>query len=281
MANKALLGALAFLALAVPAPAATLPRPAHVIVVIDENQAFWQVLGEGAKYAPWLNSIAKTGAIFTDSHGVTHPSQPNYLALFAGLTNTNGDDCPAVGFSRTAPNLASELLAAHLTFKAYSESLPKPGFMGCWTGTDISADQYGQKHAPWTQFTNVPQRLHVPFSALKSYDQLPTLSFIVPNFVDDMHDAPVKVGDDWARKNLAPLVAWAQTHDALVIFTWDEGYDRANSLPTFFVGPMVKTGRYGERIDHYRVLRTLEDMYGLAPTGKAASVQPIADVWKT
>jgi acid phosphatase len=260
------------LASARPAPA-QLPRPAHVVIVIDENQAFWKVIG--SQYAPWLNSIAENGAIFTDAHGVTHPSQPNYLALFAGVTNTNGDDCPALGFSRRAPNIASELLAAHFTFAAYSESLPSAGFMGCWSG-----DDYGRKHAPWTQFANVPQALHKPYAQLASLDALPTLTFIVPNLTDDMHDAPVKTGDDWARAHLAPLVRWAQSHDTLVIFTWDEGYDKPNTLPTFFVGPMVKTGRYAERIDHYRVLRTLEDMYGLKPTGKAADVEPITDVWK-
>jgi hypothetical protein len=253
--------------------AAALPRPAHVVIVVDENQAFWKVIG--SRYAPWLNSIAKEGAIFTDAHGVTHPSQPNYLALFAGVVNTNGDDCPAVGFSRSAPNIASELLAAHFTFNAYSESLPYAGFMGCYAD-----DSYGQKHAPWTQFTNVPQRLHLPYAKLTSYDALPTLAFIVPNLTDDMHDAPVKTGDAWAREHLASLVRWARSHDTLVVFTWDEGYDPTNTLPTFFVGPMVKTGRYGERIDHDRVLRTLEDMYGLAPTGRAAHVAPITDVWR-
>jgi acid phosphatase len=267
-----LLAAVVFAVCAAPARAA-LPRPAHVVVVIDENQAFWQVIG--SRYAPWLNAIAKTGAIFTDSHGVTHPSQPNYLALFAGVTNTNGDDCPAAGFSHAAPNIASELLAAHLTFRAYSENLPYAGFAKCWYG-----DGYGQKHAPWTQFTNVPPALHRPYAELRSYDALPTLAFIIPNMTDDMHDAPVKTGDDWARAHLTSLVAWARTHDTLIVFTCDEGYDRANSLPTFFVGPMVRAGRYAERIDHYRVLRTLEAMYGLPPSGKAAQVAPIVDVWR-
>jgi acid phosphatase len=261
--------------LAAPALAGNLPRPAHVVIVIDENEAFWQILGAGAKNAPWLNATAKTGAVFSDAHGVTHPSQPNYLALFAGVTNTNGDDCPAVGFSRAAPNLASELLAAHLTFAAYSEDLPKVGYTGCWAG-----DNYGQKHAPWTQFTNVPQTLHQPFSALRSYDALPTVAFIVPNFIDDMHDAPAKTGDDWARKHLAPLVAWAQAHDTLVIFTWDEGYDRPNTIPLFMVGPMVKAGHSAQRVDHYSVLRTIEDMYGLAPSGRAAHAAPITGVWR-
>lgn len=252
--------------------AAPLPRPAHTIVVIEENKTLRQIVG--SRSAPYLTAVARGGALFTRAYGVTHPSQPNYFALFAGLTNTNDDDCPARGISGTAPNLASELLAAKMTFAAYSESLPAPGFMGCWAGT------YAQKHAPWTHFSNVPQRLHRPLSALTSFGALPTVTFIVPNVDDDMHDGTVKAGDDWAATHLAPLLKWAAAHDALVVFTWDEGYDLGNSIPTMFVGPMVRAGTYAERIDHYRVLRTLEALYGLKPTGKAAGVAPIASIWR-
>jgi hypothetical protein len=247
-------------------------RPAHVVVVIEENRTLAQVVGSAS--APYLTTVARSGALFTHAFGVTHPSQPDYFALFAGLTNTNGDGCPARGIPRDAPNFASELLAAHFTFAAYSESLPSAGFLGCAAGT------YGQKHAPWTHFTNIPQRLHQPLTALTSFDALPAVAFIVPNVDDDMHDGTTKEGDDWAESHLTPLLQWAATHDTLVIFTWDEGYDSRNSIPTMFVGPMIRAGSYPERIDHYRVLRTLEDLYGLTPTGKAAAAAPITDIWK-
>jgi hypothetical protein len=273
---RAILGAALTLlfACASGASAATpLPRPAHVVVVIEENKTLAQVIE--SSNAPYLTAVARSGALFTHAYGVTHPSQPDYFALFAGQTNTNGDDCPARDISRTAPNLASELLAAKFTFAAYSESLPATGFTGCWAGT------YAQKHAPWVHFKNIPQSLHRPLDALKSFDALPTVTFIVPNVDDDMHDGTVKQGDDWAAKHLAPLLKWAATHDTLVIFTWDEGYAPGNSIPTMFVGPMVRPGTYTERVDHYRVLRTLEDLYGLTPTGKAAAVAPITSVWRS
>lgn len=263
----------AALALAGPANAAQpLPRPAHVVVVIEENRTLAQVVGSSD--APYLTEVARSGALFTHAFGETHPSQPNYFALFAGLTNTNGDGCPAKNVPPAAPNIASEMLAAHYTFAAYSEALPSAGFMGCWAGT------YAQKHAPWTHFTNVPQRLHQPLGALRSFDRLPTLTFIVPDVDDDMHDGTTRAGDDWAAAHLTPLLKWAAAHDTLVVFTWDEGYDKANSIPTMFVGPMIRAGTYSERIDHLRVLRTLEDLYGLKPTGRAAGVAPITDVWK-
>jgi acid phosphatase len=269
---RTLLLALALVVVGAPSIAATLPRPAHVVVVVEENHGLRDVIG--SSNAPYLTALAKSGALFTRSFGVTHPSLPNYLALFAGLTNDNRDGCPATGFRHDAPNLASELLAVGLGFAAYSEALPSAGFTGCWAGT------YARKHAPWVEFSNVPQALHRPWSALRSYDTLPTVTFIVPDVDDDMHDGSVRQADDWARVHLDPLVRWAQTHDTLVIFTWDEGIDDANSIPTFFVGPMVRPGTYSERIDHYRVLRTLEDLYGLRPTGRAANVAPIAACWR-
>ena len=264
--------AVAFLGLGGWAPAASLPRPAHVVVVVEENHTLAQVVASGN--APYLTIVAKSGALFTHAFSVMHPSQPNYFALLAGLTNTNGDGCPARGIPAGAPNLASELLAAHFTFAAYSEALPSAGWMGCAAGA------YGQKHAPWTHFTNIPQTLHRPLAALKSFDALPTVAFIVPDVDDDMHDGSVKEADDWAEAHLTPLLKWAATHDTLVVFTWDEGYDLPNSIPTMFVGPMIRAGRYSERIDHFNVLRTIEDMYGLPPSGGAAEVAPITNVWR-
>jgi acid phosphatase len=257
---------------ALPA-AAELPRPAHVVVVIEENHTLAEIVASGN--APYLATLAHEGALFTHAHGVTHPSQPNYLALLAGRTNDNGDRCPARGVPADAPNLASELLAAHFTFAAYSEGLPAAGYTGC-----VSAAGYAQKHAPWVHFSNIPRDLQRPLDDLHSFDDLATVTFIVPDLDDDMHDGTVAAGDDWAAHHLAPLLRWASAHDTLVIFTWDEGYDSTNSIPTMFVGPMIRPGRYPQHITHYNVLRTLEDLYALPPSGHAANVAPIAGIWK-
>ena len=53
-----------------------------------------------------------------------------------------------------------------------------------------------------------------------------------------------------------------------------------NRIATVFAGPMVKPGSYARRIDHYSVLRTLTDMFGLPAIGRAADAQSIADIWK-
>ncbi len=254
------------------AAAASLPRPAHVVIVVEENKTLSQIAGNA--HAPFINALVAHGALFTNARGVTHPSLPNYLALFAGVTNTNGDDCPATGFSPSAPNLASELLAAHFTFSGYAETLPGTGSKVCAAGT------YARKHAPWVAFDNVPGDLSKPFSALPKYDALPTVSFLIPNVDDDMHDGSIGDGDEWLESHIKSLVSWANAHDTLIVLTWDEGYDNDNTIPTVLIGPMVKPGKYAQPVNHFNTLRTLEDMYGLPHTGKAGSVADLEGCWK-
>src|SRR5262249_349591 len=59
-----------------------LPRPDHVVVVIEENHSLSEIIGPAD--APYINSLAQQGALMTASTGVEHTSQPNYLDLFSG-----------------------------------------------------------------------------------------------------------------------------------------------------------------------------------------------------
>jgi hypothetical protein len=129
----------------------------------------------------------------------------------------------------------------------------------------------------------VPAADNLPFTNFPTdYTQLPKVSFVIPNFNDDMHDGTVAAADTWLQTNLNAYVQWAATHNSLLIVTWDhDDGTAANRIPTLFVGPMVKAGNYAETITHYNVLRTVEDMYGLPYLGQDATAAPITDVWKT
>ena len=254
-------------------PTATIPVPRydHVVIAIFENHRYGSVIGNPD--APYLSSLAGQGANFTQSFAVAHPSQPNYLALYSGATQgVTNDSCP---HTFSGDNLGHQLTAAGFTFIGYSESMPEDGYPGC------GSDGYARKHNPWVNFSNVPAASNLRFSRFPAdLTTLPTLSFVVSNLCNDMHDCPVRTGDTWARDNLDAYVKWAGTHNSLLILTFDED-DRfgGNRIPTVFVGQGVRAGDYTERIDHYRVLRTLEDMYGLAALGDAASREPITDIW--
>jgi hypothetical protein len=241
------------------------------MVVIFENEDAATIVG--GPDAPYLTSLAQSGVTLTEAHGEAHPSQPNYLALFSGSTQGVTDDSCPVDLS--GPNLAAQLQAAGRTFVGYSEDLPRPGYTGCNDG------DYARKHNPWVNFSDLPASVNQPSSALPAdFADLPTVSFLVPNLCNDMHDCGVAAGDSWARDHLADYVAWAQQHNSLLVVTFDEDNgSSANHIATLLVGPMVTPGQSDQRVDHYGLLRTIEDMYGLPPLGKAADVEPLTDIW--
>jgi acid phosphatase len=185
------------------------------------------------------------------------------------------DVCPVNGGAQ--PNLGSELLAAGYTFVGYAEGLPSVGSAVC------SAGKYARKHVPWANFTNIPPTNSVPFSAfpMGSYASLPTVSFVIPNNDDNMHDGSIAAGDAWLNRQLSGYANWAVANNSLLIVTWDEDDGTVvNHIPTILYGQPVKPGRYRERITHYSVLRTIEAAYGLRHDGHAATASPITNVWK-
>jgi len=253
-------------------PAASIPRPRHTVVVLFENHSYGEVIGNSQ--ASFINQLARDGALFTASYGVTHPSEPNYLALFSGSTHgVTSDQCPT---SLRAPNLAADLIAAKISFAGYAEGLGSPGSEVCEQG------DYARKHSPWADFSNVPSSLSLPFSRFPSNPaKLPAVSFVVPDLCHDMHDCSVATGDAWLRAHLGGYARWAMTHDSLLIVTWDEDDgSQSNRIPTIFVGQQVRPGEYGRPIDHYNVLRTIEDAYGLPHDGQAATHYPITWIWR-
>ncbi|ODR14262.1 acid phosphatase [Mycobacterium shimoidei] len=254
--------------------AAGVPTPAHVVVVVEENRSYANVIGNRA--APYINSLAAGGASMTQSFAEVHPSQPNYFALFAGSTlGVTENTCP-VNAGNT-PNLGSQLLASGRTFVGFAESLPAVGSEVC------SAGKYARKHAPWVNFSNIPRTNSVPFSAFPppgSYASLPTVSFVIPNVDNDMHDGSIAQGDTWLYRNLSSYAEWAKANNSLLILTWDEDDNsQRNQIPTIFYGANVKPGTYSQPISHYNVLSTLEQMYGLPKLGLAARAPAITDIW--
>jgi acid phosphatase len=246
-----------------------------VLIVVFENKNYEQIIDDAQ--APYLTQLAREGANLTDAHGETHPSQPNYVALFSGDTHgVTNDACPQdLG---GAPTLATQLSTAGLSFTGFSEGLPAPGFTGC-----SSPDgQYARKHNPWVDFSSTPPGANLPMTALPAdYAALPTVGVVIPDMCHDMHDCPVSTGDTWARDHLAGYVQWARTHNSLLVVTFDEDDGRSqNHIATVLVGPMVRAGNVAGRADHYTLLRTVEDMYGLPALGQAAHTAPLTGIWE-
>jgi phospholipase C len=259
---------------AVPAETtSSVPRPDHVVIVMFENEAADSIIGNS--HAPYFNQLAKTGATFTNAFAIEHPSQPNYLDLFSGSNQgVTSDSCP---HTFNTPNEGAQLISAGLTFAGYSEDLPSTGSTACTSG------KYARKHNPWVNFANIPAAANKRFSDFPSdFTTLPTVSWVVPNLCNDMHDCSTSTGDRWLKNHLNAYVQWAQTHNSLLITTFDEDDNLGdNRIATIFNGQPVKPSIYNERIDHFSVLRTIEDMYALPHIGRAAQAASITDAWNT
>jgi hypothetical protein len=254
---------------------AAVPRLGHVIVVVMENKSYDQV-----RTQTYISSLINQGTVFTNSYAVTHPSLPNYIALWAATTmGVTTDACPPPGSPYTVQNLGHACEAAGLTWRSYSENLPSPGSTVC------SADNglYTRKHDPWTYFSNLNHLNERPYSDLAadmSQGRLPRLAFVVPNNDHNMHDGTISKGDAWLSNNVPSMVAGVGSN-GMVVLTWDEDNDASgNHILTVFVGPPVKP-RYVSTatINHYGVVRVLCECLGLTPFGGAASQPSVGDVW--
>jgi hypothetical protein len=253
----------------------SVPTPAHVVIVMEENHSYNEIIGSAS--APYINSLATAGALMTNSFALQHPSQPNYLDLFSGSNQgVNNDSCP---HTFSTANLGSELVGAGLTYGSFAESMPSVGYTGC-----SATGGYARKHVPSIDFTNVPSTDNMPFAGFwpTNYSTLPTVSMVIPDLNHDMHNGNILSADSWLKHHLNGYVNWAKTNNSLLIVTWDEDDGTQNNqIPTIFVGPMVNPGQYSESINHYNVLRTIEDMYGLPHAGNSSTATPITDIWTT
>jgi len=275
--------------------AQTLPRPDHIVVLFEENYAYSQIIGSSS--APHINALCAdtNAAVFTQFFAIEHPSQPNYLDVFSGQNQgITSDDLPTT-YPWTTPNLGAEILAVGKTFTTYSEDLPSVGYEGA-TYTSGGAN-YARKHNPcsnWfgtgtNQFSSTASQ---PWTAFPTnYSTLPTVSFVVPNMTNDMHDytcaslpcpESIALGDTWMYNNLDSLKKWSLANNTLYIIVYDEDDDyHGNNIPVIFYGPMVKGGTYSENVNLYNLLRTIEDIYGTTHAGNAATASPLTDCWRT
>ena len=259
----------------------TLPRYDHIIIVIEENKDYEQIIGNND--AQYINKLASEGASLSHMFAEEHHSEGNYFWLFSGNNQNVGfqDKIPKIKF--TTSNLGQRLIQKDLSFKGYSEGLPT-------IGSEVERHKkYARKHVPWISFANLPKGTTVEISSNlrfmdfpSDYGMLPTVAFVIPDLDNDMHDGTIATGDLWLKQNIDRYYQWAKTHNSLLIVTFDENSDgtegltdpaasselKQNRIVTVFAGEHVKPG-YGatQGMTHVNILRTIEAMYGLPKSG--------------
>jgi phosphatidylinositol-3-phosphatase len=249
----------------------------HVVEIVMENAGYEEVIG--SSHAPYVNALARRYGLATSSFAVTHPSLPNYLALTSGSTHGISSDCSDC--SAGGPNIVDELEAAHVSWAAYLEEVPR----SCYTGA--GAGGYAKKHNPFAYYPDV---VHAPSRCAKLVGfarlaadlragSLPTYVWITPNLCDDGHDCGVAGADRFLSRALPALLRELGPHGLLVL-SWDEGDGEAGCcglargggrIATLLAGPEVRRGaRTAQPLDHYGVLATIEEALGLPLLAAAA-----------
>ncbi len=211
-----------------PGAPGSFPQFGHVVLVVEENHGYSDVIGNTSM--PYLNSLAARYGVATQYYANTHPSMGNYFMLTTGQMITNDDSFTG---PVSADNIVRDLVAAGKSWKSYAEDLPSVGY----TGGD--AYPYAKRHNILANFTDVvnsstEKNNLVPFSQFASdvaNSQLPNFSLIIPNLLNDAHDAPLEVADLWLQHNIAALISSSTFQkDGLLIIVFDEseGTDTAH-----------------------------------------------------
>jgi len=259
-----------------PTPTPTSPPTGgaidHVFVIVMENHAYSEVWGTSA--TPYTNGLVATWAHTTNYFAITHPSLPNYLDLYAGSIHGITTDCdPSSSCHLTGTSLLDAFLAKGLTAKGYFDGMTTP----C---TITNPGTYRAHHDPLIYFDNMwtntaPGSLcytHVrPFgdlvTDLQSAATTPNWAFVKPDNCHDTHDCSIATGDTWLSQTIPMLLnSPACTVDTcLVQLTWDEDDgSQGNKVLTVFAGSAAKTAfTDATAYNHYSLLRTTEDIFGL------------------
>ncbi len=246
----------------------------HILVIVEENKGYSTIFERG--YAPTIANLAKTYGSATQMFAERHPSEPNYVALIGGDTFGIADDdawyCipgSAAAFCKgsntpgyvphlvVGPNLATQLEAKGLGWRAYLENLPAPGSLAVVSPASdtLPAGLYAAKHTGFTNFVTTPgdpklaQKL-VGFDALRAdlrSGDVPAFALVVPNQCNEMHgvggpksppdcagddEGLVRRGDAYVRDLVAQIQAspiWSTGNTAIVL-TWDED-GKADRIP--------------------------------------------------
>ena len=86
----------------------------------------------------------------------------------------------------------------------------------------------------------------------------------------------------WRFYSHSNLSIFLSQYSNFYIIIYDEDDDlHSNNIPVVFYGGMVKGGTYTENVNHYNLLRTIEDMYSLGHAGAAATATDITDCWQS
>jgi phosphatidylinositol-3-phosphatase len=272
---------------AVSSAATRVPAFSHIYVIVMENHEYGSIVGSSK--APYINALIRSHGLATNYTAVSHPSEPNYLALWGGSTFGVHDD----GIHNLAArNLADQLGTHHKTWHVYAQDLPGV----CSTvasasgGVDLvgAAGEYVRKHEPAISFTNIsrnhPSRCS-RITRLSGFNPAAAnFELIVPNMINDMHDGSIAQGDAFLRAFVPRIVRSRAFANSLLVITWDEGSTSVGGgghVATIVISGRSPAGfRSAIAHNHYSLLRTIQDAWGLGCLNSTCSANDLREFFR-
>ncbi|KAH0585495.1 hypothetical protein H2248_008733 [Termitomyces sp. 'cryptogamus'] len=232
---------------------------------------------------PNLHALAKQGVVLQNYFGVTHPSEPNYVASVGGdYFGIDSDDL--LNLPLNVSSIADLLDNKGISWGEYQEDMPSTGFTGFQFLNSTGGNDYVRKHNPLVIYESVnqfPSRLNkiknfTLFEQDLANDALPQWMFITPNMTNDGHDSSVTVAGIWARGFLEPLLENPKFNGkkTLIILTFDEnGTDtKPNNVLAILLGsaiPKKLIGTFDNSFyTHYSLIATAEANWNLHTLGR-------------
>ena len=275
----------------------------HVFIIMMENTGYDTLIGN--PNAPFINFAANTTGLATSYFGVTHPSQPNYIAATSGALNGVPDDND---ITIDVPNIVDQLEAHGKSWKAYMQS-----FSLCSTPLDHACgfQLYERKHNPFISYKDVqtsPARVanivdFTQFATDLASNTVPDYVWISPDQCHDMHGrgatpadpcdfsqvpALISAGDTFLLNTVnAIMTSKAWTGNSVIFIVWDES-DFTGSGPFGFgdtsgccdanpggghvvglvISNFLRFARSSDRpFNHYSMLSTIQQSWHLGCLG--------------
>lgn len=243
--------------------------------------------GVTASSMPYLYGLSNTYGRASQYYAVTHPSLPNYLALWSGSTQGVTNDS-TYNFTSGA-TLASQFDAAGLSWRSFAQNYPST--TGCHTAATYSsttvdgwgvAGTYARKHNPAMSWTAVSGNAAecAKIQPLARFDPSVNLAFVVPNLCNDGHDCSLATGDAFLKAFLPHVFSSADWAHTLLVVSFDEGSTTTNGGGHIFT-MLARQGLSGVTSstfhNHYSLTRTIEDVFGLNHLANASSAAPLTE----
>jgi hypothetical protein len=250
-----------------PVPTATPAQLPHVFVVVMENTGLARALTSKP-----ISSLASRYLLATEYSAVARPSLPNYLAMTSGSTWDVTDNGY---YSLPETGIGAQLDGAGIPWRAYTEGLTE-------AGCHRSPYPYALKHNPFAYYGGRCPASVVPLEALEADlgGDTPRLVWITPGLCHDGHDCALDVAGAWLSSLVDRITAsraWAE--DGVLFVVWDEGDGGdANRVPLIVASPRIAGRTVSGAYDHYSLLATLEDLFGLPRLGAAAAARSLVEV---